>query len=416
MCSKNVIFAEFMHSYQDLEWFIPLVNYYRRIGVHVTVLLPVKECRNSQKMLAKWIREYADEVIYAVDLVYGKRISSIFKFGTCFYITNRVFNMFFLNHRKIFRVILKTISRMFVNLDHMDIYYIPSDVYGNRSGNMLLDVLCMHASINSKPIVGYVNKGIAVLDDKNNYNLNLGLSCLFTVRPFKHDKDDLSTVVMGAQRLSLNWYMEVNRYFSNTTDGNRLSMQLPSYRLVILLLLKTYTSPFADLIKYDDFILYRSKLIINLLELGFFLIIKPHPAQSEKELEAIDDLTVDNENDVVLTYLPVQFLASKASCTVMEMPSNSVLDCIATGAKAYWPYYDIMQMKQYDRGEYTKRLIKAGSPELFYRFVENKLPAKGDSFKLDPRVVDEFNELENIEIDIADSIKECEAEIGTDVL
>lgn len=405
MNTKNIIFADVINSYQDSEWFLPLANYYKKRGVRVTVLLPIQECSHSQKMLANWIREYSDEVIYGADLVYGKKISPILKCNTCFCAVNKILNRIFLNRRVVFRGMFKAISRMLVNLTYIDAYYIPSDVYGNRKNNILLDVLCMHASNNNKPILGYVNKGISIQDK---YNQNIGLTCLFTIRPFKHNKEDLNTVVMGAQRLTGHWLTEVNRYFSNAIEGNELSMQLTTNKPIVLLLLKTYTSVLSEFIEYDNYLLYRKQLIIKLLEEGFFLLIKPHPAQNKKELKSVSDILVKNDGDSAITYLPVQFVASKASCVVIEMASNSVLDCIAMNKKVYWPYYDIMKIEQQTRLRNTKRLIDEGSPELFFRFVENRFPTTDDSFEIKSHIVYEFNKLENIEINIGDSITECE--------
>ena len=90
MNTKNIIFADVIHSYQDSEWFLPLANYYKKRGVRVTVLLPIQECSYSQKMLANWISEYSDEVIYGADLVYGKKISPILKCNTCFCAINKI--------------------------------------------------------------------------------------------------------------------------------------------------------------------------------------------------------------------------------------------------------------------------------------------------------------------------------------
>ena len=146
MNTKNFIFADVIHSYQDSEWFLPLANYYKKRGVRVTVLLPIQECSYSQKMLANWIREYSDEVIYGADLVYGKKISSILRCNTYFCAVNKILNRIFLNRRVVFRGMFKAISRMLVNLTYIDVYYIPSDVYGNRRNDILLDILCMHES------------------------------------------------------------------------------------------------------------------------------------------------------------------------------------------------------------------------------------------------------------------------------
>jgi len=416
---SGILFCLFYNDYRELEWVMPLLHHYRQRRVSITVLMPAHPRTTRQKLMSEWIADYCDKLLYPCDMVYGDRspVSTLCSWAeqpisltsrfikALLYPGNRVaLRTGLANLQR--RNAMRTIRDIF---ESIDIVYVPEGTTSAKlRTNSIAELVVAAACAVEKPIVGYVISVYSKLRQVacNNQGLDLlmvaseqdRVDCL---------KTGLHALQCGAQRFQINWMDELIHYFGEIVSAQALA-ELAAERPVALVQLKNR----SGLVKKTSSIKIsqetRRLLFVELIKRGYFLIVKPHPGEISQQL--IDGLKTISVNDYRISELPVSYLSSISHCSVLEMPSNSVMDAIASDKRTYWPYeIFIKNQDTLNRQQLIKQMIKIGFPASFFDLVELGFPVVTEARPVNKRIKDKFEQLANSHIELGAVIETCES-------
>ena len=84
------------------------------------------------------------------------------------------------------------------------------------------------------------------------------------------------------------------------------------------------------LYSYDVRLDYRQKILNELKQKGFFIVIKPHPGEKKIKNRFQNEYSIYSE-------LPSVFLCKMADATIFELPTNSIFDAFLNNKNVYLP-------------------------------------------------------------------------------
>lgn len=417
---KKVILCLFQNGYTELEWLMPILYSYKLRNVNVSVLLPERARNPRQKLMLEWVNTYSDNILYGSDILAN---NWLLKIRNYFLLDNKslfakiarmLFNKIFVR-MKVVKIMLQYFNYFSTSearriLDTFDIIYCPEGAFPRPMPEGLAKLVFLSVKMLKKPMVGYLKSAYSDIRDLT--RRNNGLDFLLVLS--ETDKEvceqaGIRALVLGAYRFNNSWILEISKYFAETQESNNLKRLLKN-KPISLVLLKNRTGLIQNAISYGEHLEYRKRIFLSLVNAGFHLLIKPHPAENSLPLE--EALEIIPKDSYTISEIPAQYLASISSCTVCEMPSNSLMDSIAAGKKSYWPSRVLSKGdERLTNEEMVNIYFEGGFPKNFIQFVEMDLPEKNSDFVLSNEMREQFDSLVNSHIDINNVISMCERQV-----
>ena len=417
--TSSVLFCLFYEDYREVEWLMPLLDHYYRRKVNIKVMLPIGPNSVRQKLMMEWLSKYCDDFFFPCDLMYERKtymsklcfsaeypVSPLNLFYKCLlYPANKaaLYTKFVCMQHKIAQ---RTMKAMFKDVD---IIYFPEGLLSPKfTRNSFPGFIVSFANIFNKPLVGYVMSIIRSTESILQNNKGLDLLMVTTKKNEDAYEAFKGTVLScGAQRFKRSWMQELSSYFSSAKHGEKL-LERAKNKPMALILLKNITDLTKNIMSEEDVQKVRTFLFARLIERGYFLVIKPHPGESPNR--RTESLNTMQKQDYCVSELPASYLASMCHCGVLEMPSNSVVDVIASGVRAYWPI-EIYETTLENSSELIRHIMKLESLADFFRLIEKKLPMPFFEKEPSRQVQNDFLEISNVNTDIDVVIEECEKQV-----
>jgi len=331
----------------------------------------------------EWILSFDVRIIYPYDLIYGYKEKNIFRdiVQSC-NLFQRLFCSPSSRISKILnvgkfqkRLFLKSTSELFKNIDYL---YIPEgSVSLKLQKNSIIELIFNTTKYINKTVIAYPISVFTKLRDipKNNQQLDLLMTISDESKRECEDANLLSLNV-GGQRFKESWLRDLSMYFSKVKSSNSILEKKITSR-VVLVLTKNNTGLVSEFFTLSQVRSYRRKYLKRLSEMGFFIIVKPHPGNKHISLlEGLKHVPIDRFE---ISELPVAYLASISDFSVAEFPTNSIFDVISCKKNVYWPFEFLTKIDKLNISNLSNRMIEKGFPEVFFSLIEFGLPEKVSS-------------------------------------
>ncbi len=379
----KVLFSFFYPDYRELEWAQPIIWYLLRHGFSVEVLLPVSPSHSRQVEALKWLKKNDVKVIFANDVFVAENSLLRFftgigsplenKFKWYHQIVKQLVNPTSYFHRKMTWAGKRYINLFSSYLKHVDYVFITPAAFQGCRKYCMAGIIAKAVANSKTAIVEYPLSAINVLKKADR------VPCL-KVKNFRQTdhstlpQSEIKYFNIGILRYTKDWVEYLKSEYATIKELTVTG------KPKILVGLKNRTSYLQALTTEKELAKIRGRILRDLIEDGYFPIVKPHPGIRPEELR--DAYQGINQSDYKISDLPLTALTHCSDYVAFEMVSSGIFEVIAAGKPVIWlGDYFINQTDLSSRDDVINRLIGTGIPKQYFDFIRFQVPKEIDTTK-----------------------------------
>lgn len=382
----KVLFSFFYPDYRELEWAQPIIWYLRQHGFSVEVLLPLNPGHNRQHQVFKWLKNNDVKVVIANDVFVADNPFLKFfitlgaplenKFNWYHQLFKQLVNPTSYFHNKISWAGKRYINLFTSYFRPVDYVFITPGAFENCPKYSMAGIVARAVINNKTTVVEYPLSAINVLRKSDR------VPCL-KIENFGQTElsPSLPSVIkyfhIGILRYTKDWVENLKAEYATIKELKDLKA---NSKPKILVGLKNRTSYLKALSTEKELAKIRGQVLKDLINDGYFPIVKPHPGIQADEL-TLAYRGIDPSH-YKISDLPLTALTSCSDYVAFEMVSSGIFEVIAAGKPVIWlGDYFINQPELNSRADVINKLISLGIPKQYFDFIRFQVPKNFDTLK-----------------------------------
>jgi hypothetical protein len=221
------------------------------------------------------------------------------------------------------------------NMSDYAFCYMPFASLRKEIHNPYIQSFYNYFLLNKKTIIGFDSHGF---HDINGLTKSDSLFSM-VLNKYQPTSDDLNINshyhLIGSPRFDKRY---IDDFMNKTCDlYPKIKTKLPNKEKNVLLLLKTLSVRYEDVISDEEKYKYRDWLISFIISQGYNIIIKPHPRENKQTIEDwILKMSSKSNKKLIVSHGNTLTMINYCSLVVCEFPTEANFDVFASDHKVIW--------------------------------------------------------------------------------